>query len=66
LRLYDEFDDALFAYKVVIVNKTENGNTVIENHQPMTNEWEKENEKMKKKLEKNAINQIKYKYSSAG
>jgi hypothetical protein len=50
----------------VIANRTDNGNTVVENHQPLTNEWEKENEKMQKRLEKSAINQIKYKYSNGG
>jgi hypothetical protein len=50
----EEFDDALFGMAIAIKNKSEASNQCG---------WEKEDEKVKKKLERLSINSIKYKYA---
>lgn len=56
----DELDDALYQMNVQVIARLKPNPGINDNKQ----EWEKEEEKIKKRLEKNAINTLKYKYAS--
>jgi hypothetical protein len=54
--IYDDFDDVLFGMNVLVKAK-------IPNEAAMQSCWDKEDEKVKRKLERISINSIKYKYA---
>eukprot|EP00347_Sterkiella_histriomuscorum_P020422 403337867 len=59
--IVEDFDDILYEMSIQVRNKT-NPDTNQNITQAQT-EWDKENEKMRRKLERNSINSLKYKYA---
>lgn len=59
----DELEDVLYQMNVQVIARLK-PNPIGGNDNAQKQEWEKEEEKIKKRLEKNAINSLKYKYAT--
>jgi hypothetical protein len=59
--LHEDLDDALYQMSVQVLAKLKPQNDGAAN---INNGWDKEEEKIKKRLEKSALNSLKYKYSA--
>jgi|LauGreDrversion4_2_1035121.scaffolds.fasta_scaffold23246_1 hypothetical protein len=59
----DELEDVMYQMTVQVIARLK-PNPIGANDNLQKQEWEKEEEKIKKRLEKNAINSMKFKYQS--
>lgn len=66
--LHEDLDDALYQMSVQVIAKLKPSQNEVALTNPVSGNqgagWDKEEEKIKKRLEKSALNSLKYKYAT--